>query len=202
MVVLMLSTSITRAHLTICCFTCCLQASETHPDTTTPLKVSFGSHAIQNGRSHMEDRTISIALTGNPAFPGAARAGLAAVFDGHGGESAAEWLVQHMLPLILNQGPAALRDEPAKALTHAILAAEDALVAPWQLDSGHAAGSTLCLALLVDATVYVAHVGDSRAVLGTATKAVALTEDHKGSSSAEAARILAADPSAVSSADG
>jgi serine/threonine protein phosphatase PrpC len=150
----------------------------------------------------MEDRTLSIDLSGHPAFPGTGRAGLFAVFDGHGGEAAAEWLQHNMLPLIIQQGAAALRDEPAQALTRAIGAAEHALVSAWKRGSGHAAGSTLCLALVVDSNAYVAHVGDSRAVLGTANRAVALTADHKASSSREAQRILAADPSAAITSDG
>jgi protein phosphatase 1L len=151
----------------------------------------------------MEDRILTADLTGHPAFSFVQqRAGLCAVFDGHGGHQTAEYLMSTMLEHIINQGAAALQDQPSSALAHAIDSAEREIQSAWAPGDGHASGSTLCLALLLDDVLCVAHVGDSRAVLAQGAKAVPLTADHTASSASEAERIYTADPSAIVTADG
>ena len=51
------------------------------------------------------------------------------------------------------------------------------------------AGTTACVVLITDTTIYCANSGDSRAVLCSAGKAVALSEDHKPQNHEEQARI-------------
>jgi serine/threonine protein phosphatase PrpC len=107
-----------------------------------------------------------------------------------------------MLEHVISQGAAALQDQPSSALAHAIDSAECEIVSAWVPGDTHASGSTLCLALLLDDVLHVAHVGDSRAVLAQGAKAVPLTADHTASSASEAERIHAADPNATVTADG
>lgn len=177
-------------------------ASAATPESATVPSWSYGSNSVQNLRSHMEDRVLTTDLTGHPTFGFAQRAGLCAVFDGYGGDQTAEYLAGNLLAHIVSQGAAALQEQPGSALAHAIGCAEREVLSAWVPGAGHASGSTLCLALLIDDTLHVTHVGDSRAVLAQGAKAVALTADHKASSTSEAERICAADPSAHITADG
>jgi protein phosphatase 2C family protein 2/3 len=154
-------------------------------------------HSEKNQRSAMEDRSQAVDLTGSEAFPGAGRAGFFAVFDGHAGHEAAQYLADHMLGYVLAAGPGALTDNPLAVLGDAVQRAESELVA-----GNRCAGSTLCALLLVDDKLHVAHVGDSRAVLGRGTEARQLTRDHKPLCRIEAARVAADDPAAEISSDG
>ncbi len=43
---------------------------------------TFGTHSVQNGRRHMEDRLAACDVSREPAFAGFKRAGFFAVFDG------------------------------------------------------------------------------------------------------------------------
>jgi hypothetical protein len=52
-------------------------------------------------------------------------------------------------------------------------------------------GSTACVAIIKEKTLYVANLGDSRAVLCCARKAVPLSADHNTSSKAEQDRVIA-----------
>jgi serine/threonine protein phosphatase PrpC len=153
-------------------------------------------------RTHMEDCQLTTDLTGHPALSFAKSTILCAVFDGHGGDQTAEYLAAHMPEHIVSQGAAALQEQPRSALERAIGCAEREVLAAWKPDAGHASGSTLCLALLIDGELHMANVGDSRAVLAQGDKAAPLTMDHKPSSTAEAARISAADSNASVSGDG
>jgi serine/threonine protein phosphatase PrpC len=165
-------------------------------------RATFGSKSVQNNRRYTEDREIAISLTGHPAFGFAKSAVLCAVFDGHGGDETAQYLATHMVEHIVSQGAAALQEEPDSALARAINCAEREVQSAWVPGAGHASGSTLCLCLMIDDKLHIAHVGDSRAVLAQSGKAVPLTDDHKPSSPAEAERIHAADPGATITADG
>jgi protein phosphatase 2C family protein 2/3 len=151
----------------------------------------------------MEDRVLLADLTQHPVFAFVEqRAVLAAVFDGHGGEEAAQHAAQDMQSYLVSQGSAALQEQPAAALAHAISLAESDLLSAWRPQHGHAAGTTVCMLLLLDSVLHVAHAGDSRAVLSQGSRAVVLTQDHKPTCPSEAARIRAADPHAQITPDG
>lgn len=168
-----------------------------------PQQWSFGSAALQNGRSHMEDRVLTTSLTDHPAFPSVAeRAVLVAVFDGHAGQEAAQHAAASMVAHLASQGPTALQQQPAAALACAISLAEADLLAAWRPERGPASGSTVCMALLLDSVLHIAHAGDSRAVLAQGARVALQTSDHKPSCPVEAQRISAADPQAEVSSDG
>lgn len=151
----------------------------------------------------MEHCVLLADLTHHPVFSFVAeRAVLVAVFDGPGGEEAAQHAAANMLPYLTSQGATALREQPTAALARAISLEEAALLAAWTPQHGHAAGSTVCMLLVLDSELHVAHAGDSRAVLSQGSKAVVLTTDHKPTCPSEAARIQAADPHAQVTPDG
>jgi len=120
------------------------------------------------------------------------------VFDGHGpyGHDISNF-VQVTLPRSFVQDPN-FQDDPEKALasafpeTHRLCAESQA--------EGHfdcaLSGTTATLAMHRDGTLYIAHVGDSRAVLarkqGNEFKSEDLTVDHKPTCETERRRIQAA----------
>lgn len=57
------------------------------------------------------------------------------------------------------------------------------------LSEGSYVGSTAVVVLLGSGKLWVAHAGDSRAVLGRKGSAVVLTSDHKASRDDEVARV-------------
>lgn len=152
----------------------------------------------------MEDRFFAADLTGDAAFATAKRAGLFAVFDGHSGHEAAEYLEGHLQTYILAAGPEALAARPLEVLSDAVQRAEREIIASFLEGHGgsETAGSTLCAVLLVDDKLHVVHVGDSRAVLGRGSEPIQLTRDHKPACRIEAARIEVDDPEADISPDG
>jgi serine/threonine protein phosphatase PrpC len=138
----------------------------------------------------MEDRFAATDLTGDAAFGVAHRAGFFAVYDGHSGAEAAEYLQSHLQAYVLAAGPDALAANPLQVLSDAVQKAEAEILASYEAGSGSdTAGSTLCALLLVDDKLHVAHVGDSRAVLGRGAEPIQLTRDHKPGCPKEAARI-------------
>ncbi|KAM0881842.1 hypothetical protein ACQ4PT_032681 [Festuca glaucescens] len=108
------------------------------------------------------------------------------VFDGHGGSCAAKYLKEHLFENLLKH-PAFLTDtklaisESYKETDADFLAAETTICRD--------GGSTASTAILVGKHLYVANVGDSRAVISKAGKAIALSDDHKPNRSDERERI-------------
>jgi serine/threonine protein phosphatase PrpC len=139
----------------------------------------------------MEDRFVAADLTDNAAFATIAhRAGFFAVYDGHSGHEAAEYLEAHLQAYVLAAGPEALAANPLQVLSSAVQKAEAEILASYEAGHGSdTAGSTLCAILLVDDKLHVVHVGDSRAVLGRGAEPIQLTRDHKPACCIEAARI-------------
>ena len=160
---------------------------------------SFGVCASRGHRRSMEDR---YSVTG--CVPGCRDASLFAVYDGHGGESAAEFCSEY-LPYAIGQalhrreaeqGGAALTREDFVAI---FAKTDQEFFATSGQRSGRDrelyVGSTAVCALATGSgqqrSLWIAHVGDSRAVLVREHDAVQLTQDHKPTVPRERARIAA-----------
>ncbi|XP_032834448.2 protein phosphatase 1L isoform X1 [Petromyzon marinus] len=158
--------------------------------------------ALQGRREHMEDR-FAVAHGEAAAPAGAAgeageaaprcgrrhRHALYGVFDGHGGEAAAEY-VKRRLPDYLRrrlaEGDGA---DVETALRDAVRRTEMELMETLG-PAGNEAGTTCVLAVESAGRLYVANVGDSRAVLCDARGcALALSHDHKPHQLKERQRI-------------
>lgn len=90
---------------------------------------------------------------------------LFAVYDGHGGQGCAEFLKESMPHFVARQPD--LRTETARALTNAFKEAEEEFMRKNEVVIKDRSGSCACLVLVVGSTVYMANVGDSRAVIST-----------------------------------
>eukprot|EP01031_Cornospumella_fuschlensis_P040911 gene40911-49901_t len=142
--------------------------------------VSYWSE--RGGRQYQEDRFNSM-----KAPIGTNEASLYGVFDGHGGEKAAEYCRQHLLAAIAADGN--WQSNPALAATRAFFKvdADFSKIAKAQTLTD---GTTAVVAVIVNKKLYIANAGDSRAVLvQRGGKARAMSDDHRPERKDEEARI-------------
>jgi protein phosphatase 1L len=108
------------------------------------------------------------------------------VFDGHGGSRAAEYLKEHLFENLMKH-PEFLTD--TKLAISETYQKTDTDFLESECSAFRDDGSTASTAILVGDHLYVANVGDSRAVISKAGKAVALSDDHKPNRTDERPRI-------------
>ncbi len=138
---------------------------------------SYGVAEMQGRRSTMEDAHC---IEVNEKY------GFFGLYDGHGGRDVADYAAT-TLHINCDLAECATHDDVKNALEKGFLKTHEDLDtadfdARWQ-------GCTAVVALVRDGQLYVAHAGDSRAVLCCAGKAVALTDDHKPGRPDEKQRI-------------
>ncbi|KAK9914888.1 hypothetical protein WJX75_001932 [Coccomyxa subellipsoidea] len=156
-------------------------------DVRKDNKVTFGYSVMRGKRAGMEDFFYADFKDLHHGKPGTV--GLFGVFDGHGGPHAADFVRANLFDSLLGN-PNFPSDVPM-ALGEAFVETDKRYL---QADTGanRDDGCTAVTAVLMDHTVVVAHVGDSRAVLSRGGKAIPLSEDHKPNRSDERSRIEAA----------
>jgi len=175
-----------RSGLLLTLSTCFLSSITNTANKPSALKlgsIAYGLASLQGQRPHQEDRAIVEKI--NSQFT------LAAVFDGHRNDIAADFLSKQF-PAILREEfkYEIVRNSIANCPTLSVLydtfaSANRALLAHLKkLDT--MSGSTGAMVLINKNMIYIAHVGDSRIVHSNGT---ALTQDHKLSNPAEKKRI-------------
>ncbi|KAK3134719.1 hypothetical protein QOZ80_5BG0409860 [Eleusine coracana subsp. coracana] len=111
------------------------------------------------------------------------------IFDGHGGSRAAEYLKEHLFENLMKHPEFMTNTKLAIIETYK---KTDSEFLDSERTSHRDDGSTASSAVLMGNHLYVANVGDSRAVISKAGKAIALSEDHKPNRSDERKRIESA----------
>lgn len=142
-----------------------------------------GVYSIQGARPHMED-TYQAALN----IAGYQKTAFFAVFDGHGGSRASEFCAAKLHELLAKQP---FVERPVFSLKSIF----KQLDSTWYTQSQRHNwddGSTAISALIIGNTLFVANVGDSRAVLCSNGKAIPMSHDHKPSREDEKQRIESA----------
>ncbi|OAY83397.1 putative protein phosphatase 2C 52 [Ananas comosus] len=144
-------------------------------------KLSCGYSSFRGKRASMEDFfDVKISKIDGQTVS------LFGVFDGHGGSRAAEYLKEHLFENLMKH-PQFMTDTKL-AITETYQKTDsdflDAESSTFRDD-----GSTASTAVLVGNYLYVANVGDSRAVISKAGKAIPLSEDHKPNRGDERKRI-------------
>jgi protein phosphatase 1L len=108
------------------------------------------------------------------------------VFDGHGGVECARYIKKHFPALLCERMD---KEEPRDALRSAFLATDRNFIQQVTILDADA-GSTGVVALIQSGTLYVAHAGDSRAILRRQGEAERLTIDHKPGRVDESERVV------------
>jgi protein phosphatase 1L len=158
--------------------------------------LEVGSCAIQGRRPYMEDRrTIIEDLRDMMASAGkehnspngaGERCSFFAVFDGHGGQLASTFASGYLHKNLVKS--AHFPHDPIRALEEACEITDRDFAEKYQSATSQD-GTTACMVLIMGQRLYVANVGDSRAVLCRKGKAVALSDDHKPDKPSEKKRI-------------
>lgn len=100
-----------------------------------------------------------------------------AVFDGHGGSAVAKYCGRELHKKFIQRAEY-LKGDIVEALKQSILALDDDMLSDPNLKD-ELAGSTAIVTVLKDDTLYIANVGDSRAVASWNGRVDVLSEDHK-----------------------
>ncbi|KAF6986681.1 hypothetical protein CFC21_004406 [Triticum aestivum] len=111
------------------------------------------------------------------------------IFDGHGGSRAAEYLKEHLFENLMKH-PQFMSD--TKLAISETYKKTDSDFLDSEINTHRDDGSTASTAVLLGNHLYVANVGDSRAVISKSGKAIALSDDHKPNRSDERKRIESA----------
>ncbi|KTG00212.1 hypothetical protein cypCar_00021871 [Cyprinus carpio] len=141
---------------------------------------SAAVYSIQGRRDHMEDRFDILTDTLNNSHPT-----IFGVFDGHGGETAAEYAKSHLPVMLRQQLQRYEKQKENSAVTRQSILKQQILNMDKEIleklsASYDEAGTTCLVALLSEKELTVANVGDSRAVLCDKDgNAVPLSHDHK-----------------------
>lgn len=146
----------------------------------TLLSISWGYAQMQGRSEYMEDRIdVRDDITDHQYFFG--------IFDGHRGSSVAELLQRKLYPTINEfiEYPLLSSIKKTEHVSEAINIAFNVMDGNACYDQGACALMALCC----DNKMYVAHAGDSRAVLYTNNTIKQLTIDHKPNDPIERARI-------------
>ncbi|WOL09425.1 hypothetical protein Cni_G18178 [Canna indica] len=134
-------------------------------------KITYGFNLVKGKSNHpMEDYHVAkfVQMRGHEL-------GLFAIFDGHMGNSVPAYLQKHLFTNILREEEFWTR--PDKAIAKAYEKTDEAILS--HSNNLGRGGSTAVTAFLINGTkLWVANVGDSRAVLANGERVLQLTVDH------------------------
>lgn len=145
-------------------------------------KCSYGYASLRGKRSTMEDCYEARFAQVDESTT----IGLFGVFDGHGGNQAAEYVRKNLFENLIKH-PKLITDTRIAIVETYQQTDSNFLEA--EISQQNEAGTTASTAILVGDRLLVANVGDSRAVVCRAGTAYALSEDHKPNRKDERQRI-------------
>ncbi|KAI8821832.1 phosphatase 2C-like domain-containing protein [Fimicolochytrium jonesii] len=160
-----------------------------------PLTVSYGASTDIGRRASQQDAFLihpsAIPSNPHPTY-------LFIILDGHGSEGTkvAQFVKEQFAAVVAQHAEQILAGDPKTAFTNVFRLVNEKLEDEQSIDT-YMSGSTVALVLLVGETLYVAHIGDSRVVLGR-TEAQGglslrpLTRDHNCTDPGEYERVTKA----------
>lgn len=146
------------------------------------VQLAVGVGSTQGLRPSMEDSHLVIL---DAPLPDGSTMSLFAIFDGHCGRRVAD-LGAHILPDLVLAHPSVGQNNAA-ALVEAVVETDKAIFRQMGRADG---GSTLIAAALHNRMLFVANLGDARAVLYDGSNTIAMSIDHKPMDSEEQQRIV------------
>ena len=164
-----------------------------------PQELRYASSSVQGRRPYNEDRAHVLHPMLGPSTASDRSTSFFAVYDGHGGEDAAEWCSRHLHDCIAAQSEFTDQDKQA-AIEKGFLSCDQKLLAHYtttaQSTSAPASqqSGTTCGCVLIDSQyIYAGNCGDTRSILSRSHQPpLALSIDHKPSDPTEQSRIEAA----------
>ncbi|RNF01502.1 putative protein phosphatase 2C [Trypanosoma rangeli] len=160
---------------------------------SSPIKLTFGVGSLQGLRPTMEDEHF---VRLNAAVAAGQPVSLFGILDGHCGRRVADLASKQVPDNFIAHS--ALGENNALAFVESIIQADRAIFHAMGKGTGGGAGvscgsgggSTLIAAAVHGRMLYVACLGDARAVLYDGNTTIPMSEDHKPSSKREHTRIL------------
>ncbi|KAJ1479239.1 phosphatase 2C-like domain-containing protein [Baffinella frigidus] len=173
---------------------------------------AYGNRGLKAALEDVELQVFDLAAFGPPALA-KARTAFYAIFDGHAGRAAAEFCEEHLLKIAAHISAPGDNDVVRKAIIEgfkdndvvrkAIIEGfkdTDAAFLAETAEKGLRDGCTAVTATIVDDTLFVGWVGDSKAVLarreseepGSRLKPLAITKDHNTMIAKERERVVKA----------
>ena len=157
-------------------------------------ELRYASSSVQGRRPYNEDRSHVLHPLLGSALADRSTS-FFAVYDGHGGEDAAEWCSRHMHDCIAAQSEYN-SDDKQQAIEKGFLSCDAKLLSVSSSNSTakSAQSGTTCGCVLIDNQyIYAGNCGDTRSVLSRSTQPpIALSVDHKPCDPTEQSRIEAA----------
>lgn len=144
---------------------------------------NYGTHVLQGRRSHLEDAHIIKV----PFFKEDPESYFFAIYDGHGGSDIAQYAADNVHHYVAESYSACHSIE--QALIEGIEKTDHSLSTRSLRRKSQNCGCTAIISVLKDNKLYVANVGDSRAILSRNGIAIALSADHKPDRKDEKERI-------------
>ncbi|CAD8174005.1 unnamed protein product [Paramecium octaurelia] len=142
-------------------------------------------------RTYNEDRVSIILNLMKPASNTYAgqwpQSSFFAIYDGHGGAACADYMRDNLHQYIIKED--CFPSNPRLAISRGIEKAEKNYLQLADQKVLDKSGSCAVIALIVDKAIYIANIGDSRAILSHQGKCSSITVDHKPSSENEQQRI-------------
>lgn len=144
---------------------------------------TYGIASIQGRRPTMEDaHSVQIDFLENDSC-----ASFFAIYDGHGGKAIANYCAQFLHQCVREAFKKS--QDMQKALKEGFEKADRDLENSSRYKIARNCGSAVIAAVVDENTIFVAHVGDSRAVLGRTNSTISLTLDHRPDDPQEKERI-------------
>lgn len=168
--------------------------TEKHTTTGSDDAHIYGSSEMQGWRIRMEDAHATILqLSPSMAENTAQTPSVAffAVYDGHGGETVAQYAGKHLHNRIASD-PEFIKKDYAAAIKSGFLGLDADLKADPNYTNCISGSTAVCAIINEDGMLIVGNSGDSRAVLSCNGSAVPLSFDHKPCNPEEFKRIRAA----------
>ncbi|CAD8072703.1 unnamed protein product [Paramecium sonneborni] len=142
-------------------------------------------------RTYNEDRVSIILNLMKPAsntFVGQwPQSSFFAIYDGHGGAACADYMKDNLHQYIIKED--SFPQNPRLAIQRGIEKAEKTYLQLADQKVLDKSGSCAVIALIVDKAIYIANIGDSRAIISHQGKTSSITVDHKPSQENEQQRI-------------
>jgi len=154
--------------------------------------LQYGVKSIQGVRPEQEDSHLAVKKSEKPKEINDIEESpfsYFAVFDGHGGQKAAQYSSENVYRLFLEKSKSTRKFQ--QVLKDSLLQVEDEILKKAEDDDSLTDGTTACIAVLKSHTMIVGNIGDTEMVLSRENRPVVLTEVHNpGKNNKERERVL------------